>query len=225
MSRKPSVATTVLDSFHPPVKKWFESIFDEPTRAQVLGWPVIESNRNAFILAPTGSGKTLAAFLSAINHIMFEPLPAKKERCRVLYISPLKALAVDIERNLRAPIAGISLMAEKDQVPFVIPSIAIRTGDTPSRDRAQFLRTPSDILITTPESLYLMLTSNTREVLRSLRCVIVDEIHALANTKRGAHLAVSLERLQAVADQSFQRIGLSATQRPPEEVARFLRRR
>ncbi len=222
MSRKPSVATTVLDSFHPPVKKWFESIFDEPTRAQVLGWPVIESNRNAFILAPTGSGKTLAAFLSAINHIMFEPLPAKKERCRVLYISPLKALAVDIERNLRAPIAGISLMAEKDQVPFVIPSIAIRTGDTPSRDRAHFLRTPSDILITTPESLYLMLTSNTREVLRSLRCVIVDEIHALANTKRGAHLAVSLERLQAVADQSFQRIGLSATQRPPEEVARFL---
>ncbi|HSE43091.1 MAG TPA: DEAD/DEAH box helicase, partial [Acidobacteriota bacterium] len=221
MSKKSSTVS-VLDSFHAPVQQWFESVFDKPTRAQELGWPVIQSNKNAFILAPTGSGKTLAAFLSAINHIMFEPLPPKKERCRVLYISPLKALAVDIERNLRAPIAGISLMAEKSGVPFVMPSIAIRTGDTSSRERAQFLRTPSDILITTPESLYLMLTSNTREVLRTIRWVIVDEIHAVANTKRGAHLAVSLERLQALSDQPFQRIGLSATQRPPEEVARFL---
>lgn len=208
--------------FHKPVQKWFDSTFPKATKAQQLGWPVIQSGKNALILAPTGSGKTLAAFLSAIDHIMFEPLPPKLERCRVLYISPLKALAVDVEKNLRTPIAGISWVAEKDSASYMPPTIAIRTGDTPTRERTQFQRNPADILITTPESLYLMLTSNTREVLRSIRWVIIDEIHAVAGTKRGAHLAVSLERLQAITNKPFQRIGLSATQKPLDEIARFL---
>lgn len=174
------------------------------------------------MLAPTGSGKTLAAFLSAIHQVMFSAMPAKMERCRVLYISPLKALAVDIERNLRFPIAGIVKEASTRAEGCITPAIAIRTGDTPSQERARFGRSPADILITTPESLFLLLTSKAREVLRSVRFVIVDEIHTMANTKRGVHLAVSLERLQRLADHPFQRIGLSATQRPLEEVARFL---
>lgn len=174
------------------------------------------------MLAPTGSGKTLAAFLAAIDHVMFEPVPAKEARCRVLYLSPLKALAVDIERNLRAPIAGVSKTAERMGVPVHQPVIAVRTGDTPQSERAAFNRKPSDILITTPESLYLLLTSNAREALRSIRYVIVDEIHAVLATKRGAHLALSLERLQAITSADFQRIGLSATVRPLDEAARFL---
>lgn len=213
---------TMRSVFHKPVQKWFDNTFPKATKAQQLGWPVIQSGKNALILAPTGSGKTLAAFLSAIDHLMFEPLPAKLERCRVLYISPLKALAVDVEKNLRAPIAGISWVAEKEGASYIPPTIAIRTGDTPARERTQFQRNPADILITTPESLYLMLTSNTREVLRSIRWVIIDEIHAVAGTKRGAHLAVSLERLQAITNKPFQRIGLSATQKPLDEIARFL---
>ncbi|HEY7162403.1 MAG TPA: DEAD/DEAH box helicase, partial [Acidobacteriota bacterium] len=144
---------TMRSVFHKPVQKWFENAFPKATKAQQLGWPLIQSGKNALILAPTGSGKTLAAFLSAIDHIMFEPLPPKLERCRVLYISPLKALAVDVEKNLRTPIAGISWVAEKNNASYMPPTIAIRTGDTPTRERTQFQRNPADILITTPESL------------------------------------------------------------------------
>ena len=153
---------------------------------------------------------------------MFEPPPDEKERCRVLYISPLKALAVDVERNLRAPLAGISRLAREEGVAHHLPQVAIRTGDTPAAERARFTRHPADILITTPESLYLLLTSNARDVLRHIHTVIVDEIHAMVATKRGAHLALSLERLEAIARVPIQRIGLSATQRPLDEVARFL---
>ena len=153
---------------------------------------------------------------------MFSEPPPKARRCRVLYISPLKALAVDVERNLRAPLAGIARVAAERGDTFRSPTIAIRTGDTPSSERARFQREPADILITTPESVYLLLTSNAREALRSIDTVIIDEIHALVPTKRGAHLALSLERLAARCDVALQRIGLSATQRPLDEVARFL---
>ncbi|MBA2259463.1 MAG: DEAD/DEAH box helicase, partial [Acidobacteria bacterium] len=188
------------------------------------GWPAIAAGDSTLILAPTGSGKTLTAFLWCINRVMFEPPPETKRRCRVVYISPLKALAVDIERNLRAPLAGIAHRAAARGDRFHPPVISIRTGDTPAVERARFMREPADILITTPESLYLLLTSNARDALRAVDTVIVDEIHALVPTKRGAHLALSLERLQALrdGDRSIQRIGLSATQRPLDEVARFL---
>ena len=177
---------------------------------------------STLLLSPTGSGKTLAAFLWCIDRLMFAPVPPKDRRCRVLYVSPLKALAVDIERNLRAPIAGIANTAGVRGDACVIPSVAIRTGDTPSSERSRFLREPADILITTPESLYLLLTSRAREALRSVETVIIDEIHALVPTKRGAHLALSLERLEAVCRRPPQRVGLSATVRPVDEVARFL---
>ena len=155
---------------------------------------------------------------------MFSPEPPKKERCRVLYVSPLKALAVDVERNLRAPIAGIAAAAGAQGEAFRIPAVAIRSGDTPSAERARMARTPPDILITTPESLYLLLTSSARDLLRSVDTVIVDEIHSVVSTKRGAHLFLSLERLELLrtSDRPLQRIGLSATQRPLEEVARLL---
>src|SRR4051812_9063956 len=153
---------------------------------------------------------------------MFAPLPPKEARCRVLYVSPLKALAVDVERNLRAPLAGIAQMAANLGTPYVTPAISVRTGDTPQSERARFQREPADILITTPESLYLLLTSNAREALRSIDTIIVDEIHALVPTKRGAHLALSIERLAARCHTPPRRIGLSATQRPLDEVARFL---
>lgn len=211
-----------LAGFHEPVRNWFADTLGAPTRAQQLGWPAIRSGESTLLLAPTGSGKTLAAFLTAIDDLMFEPVPPKDRRCRVLYLSPLKALAVDIERNLRAPIRGIVRVAEEMGVSLHVPEIAVRTGDTPARERAAFSRKPADILITTPESLFLLLTSNAREVLRSVRCVIVDEIHALVGSKRGTHLALSLERLEELAHGHLQRIGLSATQRPLEEVARFL---
>ncbi|HET7710832.1 MAG TPA: DEAD/DEAH box helicase [Thermoanaerobaculia bacterium] len=211
-----------LTPFHPAVLEWFQASFEGPTRAQELGWPAIATGEWTLIFAPTGSGKTLTAFLWCIDRLMFAPVPASTRRCRVVYISPLKALAVDVERNLRAPLAGISNVAERRGDPFHTPRISIRTGDTPQRDRAQFLKQPADILITTPESLYLMLTSNARETLRGVETVIVDEIHALVPNKRGAHLALSLERLQRVCEKPPQRIGLSATQRPLDEVARFL---
>ena len=205
-------------AFHEPVRRWFEASFAGPTRAQTLGWPPILAGQSTLLLAPTGSGKTLAAFLTAIDRLMFTSPPDKKARCRVLYISPLKALAVDVERNLRAPLAGIGAQGGA----LHIPTIGIRTGDTPASERAQMARTPPDILITTPESLYLLLTSQAREILRSVRTVIVDEIHSLVPTKRGAHLFLSLERLEAQARAPLQRIGLSATQRPLDEVARLL---
>src|SRR4051812_10519836 len=211
-----------LALFHPAVRAWFESVFDAPTRPQTLGWPAIARRESTLILAPTGSGKTLTAFLSCLDRLMFAPVPAKGQRCRVLYVSPLKALAVDVERNLRSPLAGIARVAAGRGDAHVAPAIAVRTGDTPAADRVRFLREPSDILITTPESLYLLLTSNSRESLRSVETVIVDEIHALVPTKRGVHLMLSLERLTTFTAGPLQRIGLSATQRPLDEVARFL---
>jgi len=211
-----------LEPFDPAIRTWFGASFAAPTAAQVQGWPAITRGDSTLIFAPTGSGKTLTAFLWSIHQVMFSPLPPKDRRCRVLYISPLKALAVDVERNLRAPLAGITNVAVAAQREFVLPSIAIRTGDTPSIERARFQREPADILITTPESLYLLLTSNAREALRSIETVIIDEIHAMVPTKRGSHLALSLERLDMICETPPQRIGLSATQRPLEEVARFL---
>jgi ATP-dependent Lhr-like helicase len=211
-----------LAPFHPAVRRWFASAFDAPTRPQTLGWPAIARGESTLILAPTGSGKTLAAFLWCLERLMFTPQPPKAERCRVLYVSPLKALAVDVERNLRAPLAGIAHVAGALGEPYLTPAIAIRTGDTPAAERARFQREPADILITTPESLYLLLTSNARNALRSVDTIILDEIHALVPTKRGAHLALSVERLTAFCARPPQRIGLSATQRPLDEVARFL---
>ncbi|MGE0040150.1 MAG: DEAD/DEAH box helicase [Vicinamibacterales bacterium] len=211
-----------LESFHPAVQAWFRHAFPGPTRPQRLGWPVLARGDSTLILSPTGSGKTLTAFLACLDRLVFGDLPDRLDRCRVLYVSPLKALAVDVERNLRAPLAGIAHVAAATGAAHVTPAIAIRTGDTPAGERARFLRHPADILITTPESLYLLLTSNARDRLRSVETVIVDEIHALVSTKRGAHLALSLERLEAIARRPLQRVGLSATQRPLEEVARFL---
>jgi ATP-dependent Lhr-like helicase len=208
--------------FEPAVREWFSETFEAPTRAQRLGWTAIARGESALVFAPTGSGKTLAAFLAATSRIMFAPVPKKLERCRVVYVSPMKALAVDVERNLRTPIAGIARVAGRRGETIHLPELAVRTGDTPSEERARMLRHPPDILITTPESLFLVLTSRARAFLEPVDTVIVDEIHALVGTKRGAHLALSLERLEEVARKPLQRIGLSATQRPLEEVARYL---
>jgi ATP-dependent Lhr-like helicase len=211
-----------LDRFSAPVRAWFETSFAAPTDAQTKGWPAIANGEYTLLLAPTGSGKTLAAFLWAIDRLGVTPRPPKDRRCRVLYVSPLRALAFDVEKNLRAPLAGITLAAERLGESFDAPTVAMRTGDTPAKERQQLVRNPPDILITTPESLYLMLTSQARETLRGVQTVIIDEIHALAPTKRGAHLMLSLERLEAITDAAAQRIGLSATQRPLDEIARFL---
>jgi ATP-dependent Lhr-like helicase len=211
-----------LAGFHAPVRAWFAANFEAPTKPQQMGWPVIRSGEHTLLLSPTGSGKTLAAFLAAIDRVMFDPVPPPDRRCRVLYLSPLKALAVDVEKNLREPLRGIALAAARMDADVHLPEIALRTGDTPSKERAAFQRKPTDFLITTPESLFLMLTSQVRDRLRGIECVIVDEIHSMVGTKRGSHLALSLERLAEIVDAPFQRIGLSATQRPLEEVARFL---
>ena len=212
-----------LKTFTPPTRTWFEASFARPTRAQAWGWPAISDGDHTLIHAPTGSGKTLAAFLWTLDQLLAEPVPERAERCRVLYISPMKALAHDVDRNLRAPLAGIRHAAERlggDPLPEL--QTFLRTGDTPQEDRRRMERNPPDILITTPESLYLMLTSAVRSVFRSVRWVILDEIHAVAGTKRGVHLALSLERLEEITDESPQRIGLSATQRPLDTIARFL---
>ncbi len=212
-----------LSSFTQPTRTWFEASFHEPTPAQALGWPSIAAGHHTLIHAPTGSGKTLAAFLWTLDRLLTEPLPDKADRCRVLYISPLKALAHDVDRNLRAPLAGIR-HASSRMGGSSLPNVEtfLRTGDTPQDERRRMHRNPPDILITTPESLYLILTSAAREILHSVRWVIVDEVHAVAPTKRGAHLALSLERLEEITDISPQRIGLSATQRPLKTIARFL---
>ena len=178
---------TVLDRFSAPTRAWFETSFAAPTAAQERGWPPIAGGNHTLLLAPTGSGKTLAAFLYAIDRATFGPEPATpKHRAKVLYVSPIKALAIDVERNLRAPLAGVGADV----------SVGLRTGDTPQKDRQAMLRKPPDILITTPESLYLMMTSRAREILTDVEALIVDEIHAVAPTKRGAHMALTLERLE-----------------------------
>ena len=216
------VQPNALDLFHPAVSKWFLDVFEKPTRPQQMGWPAIARGDSTLILAPTGTGKTLAAFLWRLNRLMFSPPPERLRQCRALYISPIKALAVDVERNLQSPLVGIAQAARRLNIDYYTPTVSIRTGDTPSAQRSRFLRHPSDILVTTPESLYLLLTSNARELLASIETVIIDEIHALVPTKRGSHLALSIERLEHLCGRKLQRIGLSATQRPLEEVAHFL---
>ncbi len=212
-----------LSRFSEPTRAWFAAAFAEPTAAQVGAWQAIGAGRHALVVAPTGSGKTLAAFLWSIDRLLTAPVPERSKRCRVLYISPLKALGVDVERNLRAPLAGIRHAADRlevDTLPEL--TVGVRSGDTTAQERRTLTTRPPDILITTPESLFLMLTSQARESLRGVETVILDEVHAVAGTKRGAHLAVSLERLDALLDKPAQRVGLSATVRPLDEVARFL---
>ncbi|MGI8926547.1 MAG: Lhr family helicase [Tepidiformaceae bacterium] len=228
----------ILERFSPVARAWFRDTFAEPTRAQVLAWDAIASGRHTLLLAPTGSGKTLAAFLWCLDRLANRPQseasttpraprgrPPTDEQprsVRVLYISPLTALSYDIERNLRAPLAGLRVAAAREGLPLPEISVGTRTGDTPTKEREDIRRHPPDILITTPESLYLMLTSRAREALRGVETVIVDEIHTMAGTKRGAHLSLSLERLEELTAASPQRIGLSATQRPLDEIARYL---
>ena len=213
----------VLDRFSPATREWFSGAFPEPTAAQLGAWQAVSGGSHALVVAPTGSGKTLAAFLWAIDRLASTPAPENPlHRTRVLYISPLKALGVDVERNLRAPLVGVTQTAKKLGLAAPEVTVGVRSGDTTPGDRRVLGRTPPDILITTPESLYLMLTSAAKETLLGVETVIVDEVHAVASTKRGAHLAVSLERLDAMLAKPAQRIGLSATVRPREEVARFL---
>jgi ATP-dependent helicase Lhr and Lhr-like helicase len=217
----------LLNGFGPVTREWFTGAFSAPTQAQAGAWASIAAGDNTLVVAPTGSGKTLAAFLWALDRLASEEPPSDpKLRCRVLYISPLKALAVDIERNLRAPLTGIRQLAHRHGLPDPGIRVAVRTGDTAADERRRLATKPPDILITTPESLFLILTSRARESLCGVDTVIVDEVHALAGNKRGAHLALSLERLDALraagTPRFAQRIGLSATVRPPEEVAAFL---
>ncbi|MFF2547553.1 ATP-dependent helicase [Kitasatospora sp. NPDC058063] len=212
-----------LAGFAPATRAWFTGAFSAPTAAQSEAWRAIQRGTDVLVVAPTGSGKTLAAFLSALDRLSTTPPPAEpRRRCRVLYVSPLKALAVDVERNLRAPLAGLRQAAVRLGLPEPEVQVAIRSGDTPAAERRRFATHPPDILITTPESLFLLLTSASREALRGVDTVILDEVHAVAGTKRGAHLALSLERLDELLDRPARRIGLSATVRPVEEVARFL---
>ncbi len=217
------MAGSALDGFSPATRGWFTGAFTAPTPAQEGAWRAIGAGSDVLVVAPTGSGKTLAAFLAALDKLAGEPPPAEaKKRCRVLYVSPLKALAVDVERNLRSPLTGIRQEAVRLALPEPEIRVGTRSGDTPAAERRALATRPPDILITTPESLFLMLTSATREALRGVETVILDEVHAVAGTKRGAHLALSLERLDELLERPARRIGLSATVRPVDEVARFL---
>lgn len=218
-----NMADAALDSFSPATRGWFAGAFSAPTAAQEGAWRAIGAGSDVLVVAPTGSGKTLAAFLASLDALASTPLPAEpKKRCRVLYVSPLKALAVDVERNLRSPLTGIRQESVRLGLPEPDLTVGIRSGDTPPAERRSLANRPPDILITTPESLFLMLTSSAREALAGVETVIVDEVHAVAGTKRGAHLALSLERLDEQLDRPARRIGLSATVRPVEEVARYL---
>ena len=216
--------TAALGGFHPLVREWFLGQFAAPTGAQVEGWAAIAEGRHALIAAPTGSGKTLAAFLTCIDRLVRAGLDgALPERTEVVYVSPLKALSNDVHRNLSVPLEGIAALAEARGTPLPEIRVAVRTGDTPQRERSLMAKQPPQILITTPESLFILLTSESgRRALRGVRTLILDEIHAVADDKRGSHLSLSVERLCALADGPVTRIGLSATQRPIEEVARFL---
>ena len=212
-----------LDAFSGPTREWFRSSFDAPTPAQTGAWAAISAGQHALVVAPTGSGKTLAAFLWAVDSLVSRSETVRPERrCRVLYVSPLKALATDVQRNLRAPLVGIERAAARLGLTVPEVTVAVRSGDTSAQQRRQLATKPPDILITTPESLFLMLTSAARSALAGVETVIIDEVHAVAGTKRGAHLALSLERLDALLDRPAQRIGLSATVEPVDEVARFL---
>jgi ATP-dependent helicase Lhr and Lhr-like helicase len=213
----------VLAQFSPATRAWFTEAFEAPTPAQAGAWTAIGADAHTLVVAPTGSGKTLSAFLWALDRLASEPIPPEPlHRCRVLYVSPLKALAVDVERNLRAPLTGIQNAASRLGLPVPQTRVGVRSGDTSPMDRRAFARTPPDVLITTPESLFLLMTSRARQSLAGVRTVILDEVHSVAATKRGAHLALTLERLDALLPHPAQRIGLSATVRPVEEVARFL---
>ena len=213
-----------LSGFHPLISDWFRSCVGEPTDVQVQAWPAIQSGSDALIAAPTGSGKTFAAFLSCIDQLFTQALARElADHTHVLYVSPLKALSNDVQKNLQKPLAEIGQAAL--QAGLLMPElrVLVRTGDTPMTERQQMLRRPPHILVTTPESLFILLTAEkSRRMLQTVRTVIVDEIHALAPNKRGAHLTLSLERLEALTLTKPQRIGLSATQRPIELVAKFL---
>lgn len=215
---------SALSRFSALTRDWFTSTFAAPTAAQASAWAAIADGDNTLVIAPTGSGKTLAAFLWALDSLAgSEPMSERPAATRVLYVSPLKALAVDVERNLRTPLAGLTRLAERQGLPAPQIRVGVRSGDTPPALRRQLVSQPPDVLITTPESLFLMLTSAARQTLTGVQTVIIDEIHAIAATKRGAHLALSLERLDDLSSRRrAQRIGLSATVRPPEELARFL---
>ncbi|MEY2470498.1 MAG: ATP-dependent helicase Lhr and Lhr-like helicase [Actinomycetota bacterium] len=220
---------TAIERFSAPTRAWFSGAFDAPTPAQEEGWDAIAEGKHVLLSAPTGSGKTLAAFLWALDRLATEPVPTdEKRRCRVLYVSPLKALTYDVERNLQTPLTGMAIECQRAGLPLPDIRVGARTGDTPADERRALVRHPPDVLVTTPESLYLLLTSQAKAALAGVEVVIVDEIHAVASTKRGSHLALTLERLEQLVVElrgdgaTFQRIGLSATQKPLEEVGRFL---
>ena len=219
--------SNALALFHPCTQAWFTEAFANPTRVQSESWPFLRRGESSLMLAPTGSGKTLAAFLAALDGLLFGEKKSEPG-VKVIYISPLKALGVDVDRNLRAPLAGISAVAAREGTAHHTVTVAIRSGDTESRERARMLKEPPDVLITTPESLYLMLTSRARDILQGVETIILDEIHTMVPTKRGTHLFLSLERLEQLRRQQLpgirpmQRIGLSATQRPLGEVARLM---
>ena len=213
-----------LARFHPTISEWFSSRVGQPTDVQIQAWPAIQSGADALIAAPTGSGKTLAAFLSCIDRLFKQALNRElDDHTQVLYVSPLKALSNDIQKNLQKPLTEIGQMALQNGLLMPELRVLVRTGDTPMADRQQMLKRPPHILVTTPESLFILLTADkSRRLLQTVRTIIVDEIHALAPNKRGAHVALSLERLEALTLAKPQRIGLSATQRPIETVAQFL---